>query len=102
MTTDDHNKVLGILHLVFGGAQALGLLFFAIFFIPMMIFASNAPRHGSTDPGMAFFSVMMAFMGFLMLLFTLPPLLSGYGLLKKKSWAKTAGVVTACIPALGF
>ena len=102
MTTDDHNKVLGILHLVFGGAQALGLIIFAIFFIPMMFFASSAPRHGSTDPGMAFFFVIMACAGLLMLLFTLPPLISGYGLLKKKRWAKTAAIVTAIITALGF
>src|SRR5919107_495249 len=84
MTLEEHKRLLGILHLVYGGLH--GLLAFVLilaFGVPAVVILGNSPG-GDVAP---LFSV----------LFLIPPVVAGYGLLKHKPWARTASLVASII-----
>ena len=100
MTPQDHNKVIGIMHLIWGGFNALMLLFIVPFILMMIGSMGSNP-----GPPAEFKSVFGIFMGVIIavsILFAIPPLVAGYALLKRKSWAKAAGIVAACFTALSM
>jgi hypothetical protein len=99
MTPQDHNKVIGIMHLIWGGFNALMMLIMAIF-----IFFIMPPFR---DPNMPpeFATLMRTILGMVVmfsLLFSLPPLLAGYAMLKRKRWAKVMSIIAACFEALSM
>jgi hypothetical protein len=101
MTPQDHNKVIGIMHLVWGGFNALMMLVMAVF-----VFLVMGPAFRS-DPNVppefaAFFTAIMGAVVVLSLLFSLPPILAGYAMLKRKRWAKVMSIVAACFEALSM
>ncbi|HJQ32721.1 MAG TPA: hypothetical protein VJ866_11095 [Pyrinomonadaceae bacterium] len=100
MTPQDHNKVIGIMHLIYGGFNAMMMLLF----VPIFLFMGAA---GASDPGappalMAIFGFFGLLMLFCALLFGLPPILAGYAMLKRKSWARVMSIIAACVEALSF
>ncbi len=100
MTPQDHNKVIGIMHLIWGGFNALIMMIMIPFFLMFMGIIGSDPH---APPEMAaIFGLFGAMMLFFALLFGLPPILAGYAMLKRKSWAKAAGVVAACFEALSM
>lgn len=101
MTTEDHNRTLGILHLVYGGLHALVILGFATFFIAIM---AGMSRSGSRDAPEAAMFMMIFWLVFALfwLLFTIPSFVAGYGMLKKKSWAKVWSMIAGGIAGLSF
>ncbi|MCA1632801.1 MAG: hypothetical protein LC802_03545 [Acidobacteria bacterium] len=46
--------------------------------------------------------VFVAFILFLTVIFAIPPIVAGYGLLKHKSWARTAGIVSSIFAAISL
>jgi hypothetical protein len=100
MTPQDHNKVIGIMHLIWGGFNALTLLILVPFFLLFMGIISSAP---DAPPGLGiFFGLFGVLMAFLALVAGVPPVVAGYAMLKRKSWAKVAGIISACLCALSF
>jgi hypothetical protein len=97
LTTEDHNKLLGILHLIQGGMGVLTLFILLPFFL---IFVVAAGQEGG---GLAF---MVSIIGLLILIFSLmlvlPPLIAGYGMLKRKSWARVWGIIAAVVSSFSF
>ena len=101
MTAEDHNKTLGILNLAYGGIHALFMLAVSVFFLFVLGLIKSAP--GNTDgPPLSVFLLIIAFVVFINLLLTLPAFIAGYGLLKRKSWARTAGIISAIAAAINF
>jgi hypothetical protein len=100
MKPEDHNKTLGVLHLIYGGLQALLLLFASIFAIPALYIIWNEPGHSA--PPLIFILMVFGAVLALSLFFFTPALIAGYGLLKRKSWARTASVVAAALMVLNF
>jgi hypothetical protein len=100
MTPQDHNKIIGIMHLIYGGFNALIMLIFVPIIIAIMAGAAADPDAGGAIA--AVFGIFGAFMLFLALLFGLPPILAGYAMLKRKRWAKTAGIVAACVESISM
>jgi hypothetical protein len=101
MTSQDHNKVIGIMHLIWGGFNALMMIIMAIFFFLVM------PPAFRSDPNVppefvTFFTTIMALVVAFSLLFSLPPILAGYAMLKRKRWAKVVGIVASCFEALSM
>lgn len=94
MTPQEHNKTLGICHLVYGGFHSLIMLAMALFFI---FFASVMPPNG---PPPAFFLLFGGFFFIYSLIFTVPAFVAGYALLKHKPWARTASIVAAVLEAM--
>ncbi|HEV2763504.1 MAG TPA: hypothetical protein VGV38_11050 [Pyrinomonadaceae bacterium] len=102
MTPQDHHKTLGIMHLIYGGFQTFMMLLvtvvvFAVF-MPVMSSLPNRPEEFPLPLFAAVFAVAMAFN----LVLGLLPLVAGYALLKRKSWARMAGIISAVASAMGF
>ncbi|HVF48835.1 MAG TPA: DUF4064 domain-containing protein [Pyrinomonadaceae bacterium] len=101
MTPEDHNKALGIMHLIYGGFHALVMLAVGLFFFAFArIFESMPPD--ADGPPAAFFAIFGAVMIAFYLVLSVPPLVAGYGLLKNRSWARTAGIVSAIAAMISF
>ena len=101
MTPQDHNKVIGIMHLIWGGFNTLvTLIVFPVIIVmlgPLMRSNPNMPPEMST-----FFTALMTAALVLSLIFSLPPLLAGYAMLKRKRWAKVMSIVASCFEALSM
>ena len=100
MTPQDHNKALGIMHLIYGGFQTLLMLVTALLFAFFAGLLRNM-THDAGDQSAILFTIMAAMAAFYLLL-AVPPLVAGYALLKKKSWSRTAGIVSGIVAALSF
>src|SRR5262245_2540251 len=66
----------------------------------MTVMFAAIPGPGAPPP--AFMAVMWIFMGGLYSLMTVPSLVAGYALLKRKSWARTAAIIGAVTAAMSF
>ena len=100
MTPQDHNKTLGIMHLIWGGFNALVIIVIALFIFAAGGFAAAAPD--APPEVAAIFGVVGVLLLVFGLLFALPSLLAGYAMLKRKSWARVAGIVAAVFAVLNL
>jgi heme/copper-type cytochrome/quinol oxidase subunit 2 len=99
MTAEEHNKYLGIAHVVYGVLHILLMVVTAAIIMGMMGFATlNAGR--SNGPPMSFMVVIMAFVVIINMLLAIPSFVAGYAFLTRKPWAKIAGIVAAVLSAL--
>jgi len=97
MTPEQHNDLDAKLHLAYAGLQTLILLLFGIFF--SLIFA-NIPIEGGEG---AFIGAFFAIILFVSWLFSaLPSFIAGYAMLKRKSWARVAGIIASCIATINI
>ena len=94
MTPQEHNKALGICHLVYGGLHTLMLLAMVMIFWG---FARIVPPGG---PPPEFFLLIGMVMLVFNLIFTFPSFVAGYALLKRKPWARTASLIAAVLEAM--
>lgn len=100
MTPQDHNKVIGIMHIIWGGFNALAMIILVPVFLVMMgVIGSNPQAPPEVKTLFGFFGIF--FLG-LAVVFGLPPIIAGYGMLKRKSWARVMGIISACLTALSF
>jgi hypothetical protein len=89
---DTHVKVLGVLQIAFGG---IGLMFALLL---VFVFGGAAGIVGASGDPQAAIAVPiigltgMALIGFLVLV-SLPSVIVGIGLLKRRPWARIAGIV---------
>ena len=96
MTPDQHNKYVGTCHLVYAGLQLL-VLVFAMVFIGMMIAELD-----KFDVPLPWFVPIMAIAMLLNIVLAIPPIIAGYALLKRRPWAKTAGIVGGAVGVMNF
>ena len=100
MTPQDHNKMIGIMHLIYGGFNALMMLIF----VPIFLLMAGAIRSDPNAPPEV--TAILGFMGVLMavfaVIFGVPPLLAGYAMLKRKRWAKVMSIIAACFEGLSM
>ena len=92
-----HVKVLGVLYLAVGGCMLLGALFLAMTMggVAGIVGASADPEDAAIAVpilGIAG-TALAAFFG----IFSLPSLITGYGLLNFKPWARIVGIVLLAI-----
>ncbi|MCA1615601.1 MAG: hypothetical protein LC800_16165 [Acidobacteria bacterium] len=101
MTPEDHNKMLGIMHLIYGGFFAL--MTFLMFVMAIFIggIFSSLPREPDGPPA-AFIWGILAFMVVIYGVLSLPSLVAGYGMLKRRSWARVAAIVASVLSAISF
>jgi hypothetical protein len=101
MTTEGHNKSLGIMYLAYGAMQGLMILLIgSIFWVTMPTVRSGMnSRDGMPLPIFIAFMIGIAVFG---LLFSIPSLVAGYALLKQKAWARVASIIAAVIAGMNF
>lgn len=98
MTPEEHNKYLGIAHVVYGAIHVLLMILMAVFFMAMMGVIARDTRGGDAPPA-SFFGAMMIFVVGINILFAIPSFIAGYAFLKRKPWAKIAGIIAAVLSA---
>lgn len=102
MTPEEHNKTLGILHLVYGGMQALFMLMMIGLFALFIGSMSRAPGGGGGGSEAGIFLAVMTVVMLISLAFTIPSFIAGYGLRKRKSWAKLWGIIAGVVAGMSF
>ncbi|GAC1446411.1 MAG: hypothetical protein NVSMB56_04830 [Pyrinomonadaceae bacterium] len=102
MTTQDHNKLVAVLHLVNGGMKLFGVLIALIIMVFFGIFATLAPSNKDGAIPLVVFLVIAVVVLVITSVFTIPSFLAGYGMLNRKSWARMAGIVASCFDLLSI
>ncbi|HEY0349776.1 MAG TPA: hypothetical protein VGC60_16645 [Pyrinomonadaceae bacterium] len=91
MTADQHNRYLGFAHLAYAALHLLMGVLFGVIMIVM--FSTIPPQPGQPPPPPAILVVMACFFLVFTVGWTIPSMVAAYALLKRKRWAKTAGIV---------
>ena len=99
MTPEQHNKYLAWSHIAYGG---LFLLFTSIFLLLFGGMFIAALMSDPSAPPAIIFVFMFLFMGAIYAAMSLPSIIAGYGLLKKKKWARTWSIISAVVAAMQF
>lgn len=97
-----HVKVLGVIYLAFGALMLLAALFLAVTLggVAGIVGATAEPDDAAIAiPVLGFAGTALA--GFLGL-FSLPSLITGYGLLNFKPWARIVGIVLSAISLINI
>ena len=100
MTLEEHNKTLGILHIVYAALHTLlmlGVFGFMLFFFRM---AGAELRNQPGAPPEALMLVFVLLGAVFALIFTVPSYVAGYAMLKRKPWARVASLVAAVIEVM--
>jgi cytochrome bd-type quinol oxidase subunit 2 len=102
MTAKDHNKLLGIFHLIQGGLQAFaGIIIGLVYGAMGMAFRANA--HRPEEQMMATVFIVLAFvLAPIVLILAGVNLMAGYKLLKEKAEARTWGIVASIVSLLSI
>ncbi len=102
MTAQDHNKLLGILHLVQSGLQIVGGILIAVIYGALgAVFTANAQRQEDQFIGQLFVVLALIVTPIVLILGGIN-LIAGYKMLKEKAGARTWGIVASIICLLGF
>lgn len=96
-TPEQHNKYLGISHLINGGLILLMMIAMLGFMTAML---ASTPGPGAPPAGVLAF--MWVFIGGMYSLMSIPSMVAGYALLKRKTWARTAAIVGGVTAAMSF
>jgi len=101
MTAKEHNKILGILFLVYGGLHVIGLIIGILAMLGMMGFVATQARSRDAAPMALIFGISIGIMFFAML-FVIPILIAGWKILKERAGGRTWGIVGAILAVLNF
>src|SRR6266567_3640508 len=97
MNAEEHNKTLATLHFVYGAMHGLTLMGLLL----LVVVVEVATPAGEAISGSW---IVVGFLAFVVLLFAvgLMPLMVGYGLMKRKPWAKPSALVLAIISLINI
>lgn len=87
MTSEQHNTYLGYTFFVHGAIQSLAMLVMTSF---LLLMGSRPGRPGEAPP--EFFAFIVGFAVLVQLVFVLPSFIASFGLLRKRPWARSAGI----------
>ncbi|MDX6446162.1 MAG: hypothetical protein QOH71_3236 [Blastocatellia bacterium] len=98
MTPEQHNKYLGWAHVVYAVLHALMGVVVSVIVIVMFSTLPNSSR--GNPPPMGFLIAMAIFMLIFTVGISIPSMIAGYALLKRKRWAKIAAIVAGAFAAM--
>lgn len=102
MTSEQHNRWLGIAHLAYAGIQVLSLG--ALWVIIWLVETGRLDEgdQAAANPMPQFFYVIIGLSSVVATALTIPIIVAAYALLKRRSWAKTAGIVGGVVAGMNF
>ena len=102
ITPQEHNKFVGLAQLGYAGFYLLMMIVMGAFeaFMFRNIYSRSQEMGGA--PPTPFIVVIFVFIGFFSLVMTVPSVVAGYALLKRRRWAKVAGIVAGVTAAASF
>jgi hypothetical protein len=98
---DSHKRILGIIFTVTSIMSILLALFLNIFFSALWTFVISQADTEEALP-LEFISMLFKFLPWIIIVFSIPSLIAGIGLLNKASWAMTLALVLGCLKLLSF
>ena len=102
MTPIEHNKYLGIAHLAYAGFHVLVTIAMMVFMGTMMSNIFSQARRMGDDSFPTVMPVILVLSGVLQVAFSIPPLVAGFAFLKRRTWAKVAGIAGGIVAAMSF
>ena len=102
ITPQEHNKFVGLAQLGYAGFYLLMMIVMTAFeaFMFRNIYSRSEEMGGALPT--PFIVIMFVFIGFISLAMTVPSVVAGYALLKRRRWAKVAGIVGGVTAAMSF
>lgn len=102
MTPQEHNKFVGLAHVGYAGLHVL-MMIASLGFVGFMLGnIYNRSQEMGGPPPPAFLGVILVFAGIFNIVTTIPSIVAGYALLKRRRWAKVAGIVGGVVAAMSF
>lgn len=99
-TSEEHNKKLAYSHLGYAAFQSLMMLVMVVFSVIILELIAASDTKSEFPLGLV--AAIFIVSSFLQLLFTVPSFIAGFGLLKRKHWAKTASIIAGVLAAMSF
>jgi hypothetical protein len=102
MTPQEHNKFVGLAQLGYAGFHLLTIIVLMGVegFMFQNIYSRSQEMGGPPPP--AFVGLIFVFVGIISVAMTIPSVVAGYALLKRRRWAKIAGIVGGVVAATSF
>jgi hypothetical protein len=92
-----HVKILGILHIVFGGLGVLAAMFVLLIFGGISAVVGLSDHSSDSLTAIPILGMIGGFVFILVLVLSLPGLIIGIGLMQFKPWARIAGIVLSAL-----
>jgi hypothetical protein len=92
-----HVKILGILHIVFGGLGVLAAIFVLLIFGGISAVVGLSDHSSDSLTAIPILGLIGGFVFILVLVLSLPGLIIGIGLMQFKPWARIAGIVLSAL-----
>jgi uncharacterized membrane protein (DUF2068 family) len=99
---DSHKKVLGILYLISGTLTLFGMLVLNAFLSVIFTFALNEVGPDEQKHVELLLSFLQYLPAFIIIIFSIPTLIAGVGLLTRKSWATLFALIVGCLKLFSF
>jgi hypothetical protein len=102
MTPQQHNKFVGMAQVGYAGLHLLMMIasLGVVGFMFENIYSKSQEMGGPPPP--PFLGVILVFVGIFNIAMTIPSVVAGYALLKRRPWAKVAGIVGGVVAAMSF
>jgi hypothetical protein len=98
---DSHKRILGIIFTVTSILSILVALFLNIFFSALWTFVISQANQDDALP-LEFISLIFQYVPWIIIVFSIPSLIAGIGLLNKASWAMTLALILGCLKLISF
>lgn len=99
---DSHKKVLGILYMISGTLTLFGMLVLNAFLSVIFTFALQEVEPEEQKSVELLLSFLQYLPAFVILVFSIPTLIAGVGLLARKSWATLFAMIVGCFKLFSF
>jgi len=95
-----HVKLLGVLHIVFGALGILAALAMLFLFGGLAGLVQSTDRSGDSFVGAGFLGFIGVIVFFALLIFSLPGLIAGIGIVNLRPWGRILGIVISALDLL--
>jgi hypothetical protein len=95
-----HVKLLGVVHIVFGALGILLALALLFFFGGLAGLVQTSDRSGDSFVGAGFLGLIGVIVFFALLIFSLPGLIAGIGIVNLRPWGRILGIVISALDLL--
>lgn len=98
---DSHKRILGFIFTITSILSILTALLLNIFFSALWTFVLSQADAGDALP-LEFVSLIFEYIPWIIIIFSVPSLIAGIGLLNKASWAMTLALILGCLKLISF
>lgn len=99
---DSHKRILGILYIISGSLQIMAWLILMAFFGVLLPFILERADPDDIEVIRWIFPFVRILIAVFVLLFAIPSIIGGVGLLNKKKWALTLVLILGCFKLFSF